>query len=111
MLWISLQQPASTYKVLFGSTVLHHLQVVKQQLILLRSQSSQIAHLRTGPHPFSMQVSLIKWNSCCQQQLKMNDEDVKQCGLPLCPASVLKGKEREMRTVLKSAEISNACLN
>lgn len=41
----------------------------------------------------------------------MDDEDLMQCGLPLCPASVLRGKKGEMRTVFKSAEISNVSLN
>lgn len=56
-------------------------------------------------------ISSIKWNSCCQQQLKMDDEDLTQCGLPLCPASVLRGKEGLMRIAFKSAEISNVSLN
>lgn len=41
----------------------------------------------------------------------MDDEDLMQYGFPLCPASVLRGKEGEMRIAFKSAEISNVSLN
>lgn len=57
VLWVSWQRPANPNKVLFESTALQNLEMVKQQLIALRNQNSQIAYLRTGADSSTVQLT------------------------------------------------------
>lgn len=73
-----------------GKAAIHTTQKSEQSNSSLKNRSRSLHYA----------MNLIKWNSCCQQQLKMDDEDLTQCGLP--PAGILRGMEGEMGIALVS---------